>query len=381
MPDFAEQMFCINACRTPQEWAITGQDEIVRVTIVQDTRPENPVPQARFFSANELTPAPVEDLPEGYSNGFAKALVECIGMSEWPPRAGEWRWRLKTAWKSTEIFGVPDTDSYLFKRLEGARHDLDRSRQRKLAEVALKRAEKWSDRRDDAVLWQSTLIDLHACRTDCLDLLLRRLEQTVFTSKIAMGGLHRAGRWPDRSRALERRKRELREELAYCLTDDRTMTDPKELVDELATLGAGARVVYIEIDGPCEDDKDRPLVADMIAFWQNIIRAAATRVPALPYLPILLVGHIDPEPVAGVLPAIDTTRYYREDALVEDHERRLNRIRGADIHSWLDAIIPETDSRRVDIEDELARALGVQFIDDIDSRMRQILTVVNERAV
>jgi hypothetical protein len=381
MPQFADQIFCINACRTPQEWAVTGRDEVGRVMTLQLDRPAKPVAQARFFSAKELEPAPVEDLDGGYSNGFAKAVVECIRSAEWPPRASEWGWRLKTGWKFTEVSGVQAADPYLFKRLERARYDLDRSRQRKLAEGALKQAQTWSNRRDHADLWQSTLIDLHACNTDCLGMLLWRLEQTVFTTKIAMGGLHRVGRWPHRSRAPERRKRELREELAYCLTDDRRITGPKDIIDELAAFGAGARVVYVEIDGPCEDDKDRPLVADMLAFWREIINAAAKRVPSLPYLPLLLVGHIDPEPAAGVSPAIDTTRFYREDALAEDHERRLNRIRGFDVRSWLDPIIPEEDLRRVDIEGELARALGVRFIDDIDARLGRILTVVNERAV
>ena len=381
MPQFADQIFCINSCRTPQEWAVTGGDEISRVMTVQLDRPEQPVAQARFFSARELYPAPVEDRNDGYSNGFAKAVVECIKSAEWPPRASDWSWRLKEAWGSTEVSGVHGADSYLFKRLEKTRYDLDRGRQHKLAELALKRAQKWVDRRDDAGLWQSTLIDLHACRTDCLDLLLQRLEQSVFTTKVAMGGVHRAGRWPDRNRAAERRKRDLREELAYCLTDDRAMTRPDDIIEELAALGTGARVIYVEIDGPCDDDKDRPLVEDMVTFWRDIIDAAAKRVPSLPYLPLLLVGHIDPEPAAGASPAIDTTRFYHGDVLVEDHERRLNRIRGDEVHTWLDPVVPRSDLRRVDVERELARALGVQFVDDINARMRQILTAVNQRTV
>jgi hypothetical protein len=380
MPQFADQIFCINSCRTPQEWAVTGGDEVNRVMTVQLDRPEQPVTQARFFSARELYPAPVEDRNDGYSNGFGKAVVECITSAEWPPRASDWSWRLKEAWDSTEVSGVHGADSYLFKRLEKTRYDLDRGRQRKLAELALKQVEKWSDRRDDASLWQSTLIDLHACTTDCLGMLLERLEKTVFAGKPVISGIQRAGRWPDRSRAPDKRKRDLREELAYCLIDNRT-TNPIDVVDGLFELGAGTRVAYIEIEGPCDDEKDRPLVADMVAFWQEIIGAAAKRVPSLRYLPLLLVGHNDPEPPAGGAPAIDTTRFYHDDVLVEDHERRLGRIRGVDVHSWLDPIIPRSDLRRVDVERELARALGVQFIDDIDARMRQILTVVNRRTV
>jgi hypothetical protein len=380
MSQFTDQIFCINACRTPQEWAVTGGDQTNYIATVPFNRLEK-VAQARFFAARELEPAPVEDRNDGYSNGFAKAVVDCIKSAEWPPRASDWRVRLKDAWAATDAPDVQGADPHLFKKLEAARYDLDRGRQHNLADAALKLTKKWTDRRDDAGLWQSTLIDLHACRTDCLDMLLQRLEQSVFTPKVVVDRVHRAGRWPNRTFTAERRKRDLREEIAYCLTNKREMTGPDQIIKALAAFGARSRVIYVEIDGPCDDDKDRPLVADMVAFWRDIVNCATRRVPPLPRLPLLLVGHVDPELDAGVSPAIDTTRFYRDDALIEDHERRLTRIRGIDIHSWLDPVVPKSDLRRVDVERELARAFGVRFVNDIDARMKQILTAVNERAV
>jgi hypothetical protein len=377
MPAFADQIFCINACRTPQEWAMTGEDQVRPVLTLIRARPEKPIPQARFFSAKELTPAPVEELAEGYSNGFAKALVECIGSTVWPPRASDWSWRLEKAWSATDASGVHGGGLKLFKKLDDARYDLDRDKQHTLADTALKLAGKWRDRRDNAGLWQSTLIDLHACPTDRLGMLLQRLERTVF--KDAIGKIRLASRWPDRTRSPERRKRDLREQLAFCLVDDSSITEPKDIADELFHLGNGARVTYIEIDGPCDDDKDRPLVEDMVTFWRQIIGAAAKGARSLSHLPILLVGHNNPELTAGTLSTVDTTRFYRDEALTEDNERRLNRIRGPDVHRWLDPIISRENPGRGDVERALARGLGVRFVDDIDARMDHILNFVNQQ--
>lgn len=377
MPQFAEQIFCINACRTPQEWSVTGKDEVSRVQTLQLDRPRVPVVQARFFSSEELAPTPVEGLEGGYSNGFSKAVVECIEEADWPPQPRDWRWRLKRAWEPTDVLGVRGGDPDLFKLLEKARYQLDRGRQHKLAEGALKRAQKWADRRNEPDLWRGTVLDLHAFEADCLDILLWRLEETVFTEKIAIGGVRRVSRWPKRGDPAERRKRDLREELAYCLTEDRIVIDPVAIVEELAALGPGARVVYVEIDGPCDGVADRPLVDDMVAFWRGIIDVAAKRVPALPYLPLLLIGHVDPDLRASE--AIDTTLFYHNDTLADEHERRLCKVRGVDVRSWLDPVIRRDHPRRVDIESELARALRVQLIEDIDVRMREIITAVNKR--
>ena len=379
-PQFKNQVFCVNACRTPQEWAITSPNDISELKTLTGNRPPQKIPQAVFFSAKDLTAAPVEDVVEGYSNGFAKALVACIKEAAWPLRPGEWSGRLKQAWPATEVHDVHGNVSDVLKRLEAARYDLDRGKQRTLADKTLKRVGDLS-RRGEPNFWQSTLIDLHACTADCLGMLMQRLEKTVFSAKFVIGGVNRAGRWPDRTRDIQRRKRDLIEELAYWLVEDRSITDPDALIKELFALGPGARVVYVEIDGPCLDDKDGPLVKEMVDFWRKIVDAAVRHVPSLPYLPILLIGHIDPEQPEGVATGLDTTLFYRDETLSESHERRLNRIRGDDILGWLDPIIARTDEGRVDIERELARRLGVKFIDHVDLRMEHILNVVHDQVV
>jgi Caspase domain len=67
---FKQQLFCINACRTPAEWAISADDRIEKVVTVPLTR--RPVQQVRFFAAGESQPAPVEARADGLSNNLQR---------------------------------------------------------------------------------------------------------------------------------------------------------------------------------------------------------------------------------------------------------------------------------------------------------------------
>lgn len=379
MPQFSEQIFCVNACRTPQEWAMVGNYNKAYVQIQMFNRPKKAVSQTKILSARELASAPVQDLKDGFSNGFASAVVDCIKSGEWPPRAGEWSGRIKQAWKSTDATEPPTSSTPLFKRLVNARHDLDRGPQSLLAAKKLADASEWKDRQTDPTLWRSTVVDLHACDTDRLDFLVQRLSQTFFKPPTVIGGIRRVQRWPSREDSTDRRTRTLRGRLAYCLTDNSEQTDPNAIAKELAAVRKGMRVAYVQISGPCDADLDRDLIGNMLTFWQEIIHASTTRTPSVNTLPLLLIGHEDPEPTEGPSP-IDTTMFYREESLDEEDPRRLRRVRGFEIYDWLAPIIPKDDPQRADVETELSRALGVALVDDIHARMKQIVDVVSELA-
>jgi hypothetical protein len=382
MPQFSDQLFCVNACRTPAEWAITGDDEVEPIATLALQR-ASMVSQARFFAAGELEPSPVEGIsPDGFSNGFAEALVNCIREGEWPPRAGDWELRLRNKWPATWSDGVHGPDRFLFTRLYDARHQIDRQRQHKLVQAALDRARTWNERRgaDPGDLWRTTLIDLHACTADCLDLLMTNLENIIFTDKIVAGGVQRVAQWPRHDQDAGRREKELIGEVSYCLAEDRDLTDSGNIVEAVAALAPGMRVVYVEIDGPCKTE-DEGLINAMIRFWQGIIAEAHKRGTRVPCLPLLLVGHVDPDPRADAPPLIDATRFYHPDVLAEGHERRLNLVAGNHLLTWIKGIVPDGDLRRPDLEMEIARALGGRVLDGIGPvRMGKIIEVVDERA-
>jgi hypothetical protein len=106
MEGFPDQLFCINACRTPAEWTITSGDEVVMVGTLGLPRTRK-LAQARFFAADELELAPVEGTSlKGFSNGFAEAVINCIAQEAWPPRATDWQLRLHKEWPATRSDGI-----------------------------------------------------------------------------------------------------------------------------------------------------------------------------------------------------------------------------------------------------------------------------------
>jgi hypothetical protein len=383
MDKFSDQLFCVNACRTPAEWAITGDDELELIATLGLQRTRK-IAQARFFAADELEPAPVEGTsPKGFSNGFVEAMVNCIMYGAWPPRAGEWQLRLHKEWPATKSDGVHGPDRFVFKQLYDARREIDRNRQHKLAQIALDRARTWNERRgaDPAELWRTTLIDLHACTADCLDVLMQHLEDSIFTDKIVAGGVQRVTQWPRREQDARRREKDLIEELTYCLAEDRTLTDAGDIIGAIAAFAPGMRVVYVDIDGPCKPE-DEGLINAMIKFWQNIIAEAHNRGTRVPCLPLLLVGHVDPEQRADAPAPIDATRFYHAEVLAEGHERRLSLVAGNHLLTWIKGIVPDGDPRRPDLEREIARALDGRVLEDIVGvRMRKIIEVVDDRAL
>jgi hypothetical protein len=376
---FGDQLFCVNACRTPSEWAIRANDQIEMVAMLGRPRIRK-IPQVQFFAADELEPAPVEGTnPRGFSNGFAEAVVDCIQLAAWPPRASDWELRLHQQWLPTISHGVRGFDKFAFKQLYDARHQIDRQRQLKLLQAAVNRARTWNERRvaEPGDLWRNTLVDLHACTADCLDMLMHHIETTIFTDRIASGGVQRVARWPRRELDAHKRENDLIGELTYCLVEDRSLSGP-DIVDALIDFAPGMRVVYLDIDGPCRPE-DEPLINAMIAFWREIINEVHKRGTRVPCLPLLLVGHVDPE--AAAPNTIDTTRFYHSTILAEHHERRLNKVAGAHLLGWIQGVFRDGDLRRPDTVREFARALGFRTIEEIEGvRMKRIIEIVDERA-
>jgi hypothetical protein len=379
MEQFSNQLFCVNACRTPAEWAITGNDEVSVVETLKIQRSGN-ISQARFYAAEELKPAPVEST-NGFSNGFAEEVVNCITSGAWPPSAYEWQMRLHKVWQGIWSDGVKGPDRALFKLLYQARHDLNREHQHKLAKKTFTLARTWNERRDSepAKLWRTTLIDLHARNSDCLGMLMDRLERNIFTDKLVPDGVQRVPKWPERDQDAHRREKDLIEDLTYCLTEDATLTDAAQIMKAIADIGM--RVVYVEIDGPCQP-QDEGLVTGMIKFWRAIIAEAHKLGTRVPYLPLLLVGHIDPEPSANAPALIDTTRFYHPDVLRENDPRRLNLVAGKHLVDWFDGVFSKGDMRRPDIERAVVHALGGKLIEEISGvRMARVIEIVDEGAL
>jgi hypothetical protein len=376
MGGLSEQLFCINSCRTPQEWAMTGEYNHLEVQPLTRGHYTTPVSQSAFFAAKELTKAPVQDLASGHSNGFAAAIVDCINSAAWPPDPDEWNARLKTAWPPTVPSGLPGSNSQLFKRLEIARYDLDRDEQSKLAEKKLDDATRWALRSTEPDLWRSTVIDLHACDTDCLDFLVQRLSNTVF--KEAIGRVRRVTDWPSREDPIDLRQHAIRSYLSYCLIDDPDQINPATVVQRLLNSPKGPRVAYVQIKGPCHQNSDPALIASMLGFWKEIIGLAAEK--RLAILPLLLIGHVDPEPTGERTSLIDTTTFYRSMRLPDADVRRLSKVKGHEVEQWLEVIIPKTHPQRADVERQIARALDVKFIQKIDARMERIFDAVGSLA-
>jgi hypothetical protein len=377
---FTDQLFCINACRTPIEWTAVGKDQLDEAVFPTLDR-AGPIRQSRFFSADELEPAPVETGAD-FSNGFARAVVRCIERGDWPPRDSQWARLLHLGWRRTRSF-LPGPDPMLFQSLLERIVDLDRERQFDLANDAFALALSWNQSVGDdddakANLWQTTLIDLHARTTDCLNYLLDRLEMRVF-KKTLVDRVRRAASWPDRAWDPARREKELIKELTYCLAGNRNLTDPAAIIKAVAGIRGGARVVYVEVDGPCQHN-DEGLIRAMVQFWKKIIAAAVASGTEVPRLPLLLVGHVDCEerPKAGA--PIEVTQFYHGEELAPGHERRLNLVAGGHLRDWL-ADVVATEGDRSELEREIARELGgFQFVDIAGVPMGQVVDVFRGRA-
>jgi hypothetical protein len=377
---FSEQFFCINACRTPAEWAITSNDQIEMVGTLGKAR-FHKLTQARFFAADELEAAPVEATSAcGFSNGFAEAVAGCIEKLPWPPRAGDWQLQLHNQWPNTKSDGIAGLDRFAFKQLYDDRHSIDRTRQHKLVKRIVDDARTWNSHRtaEPGDLWRSTIIDLHARTADCLDMLMHSLENSIFTEQIVAGGIQRADRWPARDQDIRDRERALTEELTYCLVEDSSLVGSK-MIDALVDLTTTTRVVYIEIDGPCEPI-DEQLIASMLGFWRNVVNELHILGTRVPHLPLLLIGHIEPDSAGPQ--SIDTTRYYHSALLRSSDERRLNLIEGDHLFKWVRRVFPDGDLRRPGVERELALALGSNRIERVsDVSLLTVVDAVEKRAI
>jgi hypothetical protein len=380
---FMQQLLCINACRTPAEWSITANDErpdIIR-TLERSVRSAEPR-QARFFATRELMPVPVKSGPEGLSNEFVAAICDCITNREWPPRETEWLHRLRAAWPDIWSEGAQEVDAAAFKLLNNNIRVIDRSDQLTLVDGALKRVVKWKQQPramadlDEQTALETTLIDLHACAADRLDLLMTRLEEEVFKPKLVPEGVQRANRWPDRAISFEKRKQGLFEEVTLRLSGYRRLT-VEQIVNEIPGEPY-VRVVFIEIDGPCTPDEDGQLVLDLRKFWHEMIREVKKRGSGGPCLPLLLIGHIDPELGRGAARPHDATRFYHNAGLDAANEHRLNPIRGEHLRKWLNGVVPaERFAGRGELERVLAAALGGRtLIEEVEVRMGQVVDFI-----
>jgi hypothetical protein len=271
-----------------------------------------------------------------------------------------------------------------FMKLKKEIRAIDRDEQRSLVESALKQAVRWKKERGptaaDHQMWKKTVIDLHATSADRLDLFITKLEAEL-KKKAAPSGIQRIKRWPNRNLSLPDREKELIHELTYRLTDDYNVEAIKEIVDRMNSLGGRSRIVFVDIDGPCTAD-DGPLVSTMLDFWQKLLTETLSRAVKRPHLPLLLVGHVDPEPPSGAPMSIDTTTFYHASALDTTHERRLSLIYGHHLYGWLDEVVPaDRYDARYALEEEIARGLGARLIEDIPgTRMKCIIDLIWSRA-
>jgi hypothetical protein len=384
---FEEQWFCVNACQTAQEWSVGPSDEISEVHTLTYKR-SGPVRQVQFFAAEELTPAPVESARNDLlSNGFAAAVIDCLANDEWPPSAAGWHHRLSQRWPRLRSIGAQQLDLNVFKLLYGNIRTVDRTEQRALASGAIRRAMRWKEflsrAADEAnagvVDWQTTIIDLYARTADRLDLLMNRLADEIFTEKLVPDGIQRIPKWPDRGMNREARIRQLTGDITLLLANDRSLSRPQDIVDVLVEIGQCAKVAYVEVQGPCTE-ADPPLVQAMLSYWKGIIEEAVKRGPVGPWLPLLVVGHIDPD--TSELPVVDLKALYHPNEPVPP-ERQLGPVNGTHLRQWLNTIIPaERYPARSELEAVLARELGGRLLEEIPAvPMSKIVDLVTLRTV
>jgi hypothetical protein len=375
MASFEEQTFCVNACRTPIEWSLVAADDTTRVKTLRKDRSDT-IRQARFFAVPESKPAPVEGSAAEFSNGFARAVRDCIDKCEtWPPNHTEWQYLLRDSWPQLWSPEMQSVGSAEFKPLRRAIRGVDREEQQTLVSEALKRQWKTTARQ---IQWHATVVDFHSCTSDCLSLLMTSIEESMIKSKAVAGGIHRVGGWPVRKLSPAVRRERLIRELSYRLTDDWTAEKPDHIVDALTGMGPCLRVVFVEIAGPCNSD-DQLLVEAMLDFWKEIITTACSRLQK-PTLPLLIIGHVDPEPSSPNTDTMDTMTFYRNSETIPG--RRLSLISGHHLRKWLDVVAPaERFPWRDDLEAEIARGLGGALIEDITGvRMARLVDLVAMRA-
>jgi hypothetical protein len=370
MPNFSEQIFCINACRTPIEWSVTPNDDTVLLDPGTSKR-TGTVKQAAFFAVAGTKAAPVEKAATQFSNGFARAVQQCIDKGQWPPDHGDWYYRLKALWPTLWSPGVHSIGPEQFEPLKNEIRKIDREDQLTLITDKLTQLSRNIDRPN--IGWRATVLDLHSCTSDCLMLFMTHLEPVVIKSGMAGEGIQRVNGWPERNLSLQNRKQQLISELTLRLTGSRISKSLEQIAEALAYMRECVRVVYVEVKGPCRQD-DESLIGEMLNFWQEIIAFAANH-EKQPTLPLLMIGHVD-------LDQIDTERFYPKVEPLEALGRRLNMVKGAHLRRWLDAVTPaESNPWRSDLESEIVRELGAALIEDIpDVRMATIVNLITTRA-
>jgi hypothetical protein len=374
MPAFQEQLFCTNACQIPAEWSITPQDDKHPIQPLEYPR-SLAIRQARFSAVRALEAAPVQDRPDKLSNGFAQAVCDCIDKGSWPPRDIEWHYILKAAWPAFDPDGPHQREIDAFRQLWSHVDTINRDDQQLLVYDAFTQALEWKKHHplgvsgtDADALWQRTVIDLHARNTDLLDRLMERLRKEVFDPKYVPDHIGRI-KWPDRELQFESRKQKLLRDLNYYLDDILTDAIPP---------GQRTMVVYVQIKGPCTP-ADEPLIREMLAFWEKAIRAALKRGNLGPCLPLLLVGHDDPEPAQGAASPPDMTSLYHGAVLNPDDEHRLNLIQGGHLQTWLNeatqkdrwlkGVMDVDGAFGRSLEAALAIGLGKNVIQEIEHRL------------
>ncbi|UPJ53420.1 hypothetical protein IVB30_20150 [Bradyrhizobium sp. 200] len=377
MSNFSEQIFCINACRTPIEWSLTPNDD----TVLLDpgtSRRTGTVKQAAFFAVPGTKAAPVDKAAAQFSNGFARAIQQCIDKGQWPPDHGDWYYRLKAVWPTLWSPGAHSIGPEQFERLKNQIRKIDREDQLTLVTDKLTQLSKDVDR--DKIGWRTTVLDLHSCTSDCLTLFMTHLEPAIIKNGMAGEGIQRMNGWPEQRLSLQNRRLQLIGELTLRLTGSRNSKSLEQIVEALAQMREVVRVVYVEIKGPYSED-DRSLVESMLKFWQEVIASAATS-DRRPTLPLLIVGHVDPDANAPGVIQIDTETFYPEVGPLEALGRRLNMVKGAHLRRWLDMVTPaESNPWRDDLESEIVRELGGALIEEIpDIRMATIVNLVTTRA-
>jgi hypothetical protein len=386
MPAFQEQLFCTNACQIPAEWSITPQDDKHAIEPLEYPR-SLAIRQARFSAVRALEAAPVQDRPDKLSNGFAQAVCDCIDKGSWPPRDIEWHFILKAAWPAFDPDGPYQREIEAFSRLWSHVDAIDREAQQSLVYGAFKQALEWKERHplgvsgtDADAVWRRTVIDLHARNTDLLDRLMERLRNKVFDPKYVPHHFDPI-KWPDRGLQFESRKQKLLRDLNYYL--DGILTDA--VPPEQCTT-----VVYVQIKGPCTP-ADEPLIREMLAVWEKAIRAVLKLGNLGPCLPLLLVGHDDPEPATqGAASSPDMTSLYHGAVLNPDDEHRLNLIQGGHLQTWLNKATQEDRWMKgvmeVDgafgrsLEAALAMGLGKSVIQEIEHRLGAVREFVYRQA-
>jgi hypothetical protein len=378
---FTRQILCVNTCQVPAEWSPPGKPSFV------DTSADRRLPgiqQVRFLAAPEMQTAPVESRGDGLSNGFAAAVRACIDKYDWPPNPVDWDVALRGEWGDLVTSGLHGVGQSKFKILRDGIRKIDRTKQLKLASKSLEFARNWATNQKNATepdVVLSTLLDLHAVTSDELTILVGRLDEELIkpNGDIVSGGLGYA-KWPEAGLTAAERKRVLFQSLAEQLVDNETLDSAEKIVAALADLGGCVRIVFIEIKGPCSDS-DRALILEMISFWKDIIARLMALKTRVSTVPLLIVGHVNPDPAAGAA-ILDTASYYHAAVPPPGDKRRLSEIQWDELVAWLDEVLPKSrHPGRSDLDAVIAQELGAELMQRVQPvRMAKIVNVVTRRA-